>query len=172
MKKAFMMLMASLLCSSAFAVKNKVTIKSGNISVLKETANMLLEMDYSTTTWEIDDDYKAWSGNDYEERVRVSHTAFKNRFNNVSKGLKIADNNAKYKMVFKVDNLEQHQGMSMWGRFTMAITGTIEIIEINTNKSVLVIDVMQAKGNPDYAMKDRIKEAFGELAERLYKLKK
>lgn len=168
MKKILLFLIVSFLSVDVFAVKNKVLVKSGDLSVLKETVNAVLEMDYSSTTWEEDDDYKEWSGKDYDERVRLSENSFTRKFNASSKGLKINSENAKYKIVFKVTNLEQHQGRSTWGRMNMSITGTIEVIEISTGKSMLVIDLIQARGSADYTMTDRINKAFGDLAERLF----
>lgn len=170
MKKILLFLIVSFLSVNVFAVKNKVVVKSGDLSVLKETANAILEMDYNGTTWEDDDDYKQWCGKDYDERVRMSESAFSKRFNATSKGLKINGENAKYKIVFKVANLEQHQGMHMWGRLHMAITGTIDVVDITTGKSVLSLDVVRVKGKADFTM-DRIKKAFGKLAERLFELK-
>lgn len=174
MKKILLFLIVSFLSVNVFAVKNKVVVKSGDLSVLKETANAILEMDYNGATWEEDDDYKQWSGDDYDERVRVSKNSFTKMFNATSKGLKISDGNAKYKIVFKVTNLEQHNGRSItatWGRMTMFITGVIEIIDNTTNKPVLTLNVMRTKGRPDFTMTDRINKAFGDLAVRLFKPK-
>lgn len=168
MKKLLLFLLVSFLSVNVFAVKNKVVVKSGDLSVLKETANAILEMDYNGTTWEEDDDYKEWSGKDYDERVRLSESSFTRKFNATSNGLKINSENAKYKIVFKVTNLEQHNGRSTWGRMNMAITGTIDVIDIVTGKSVLTLDLIQARGSADYTMTDRINKAFGDLAERLF----
>lgn len=169
MKKLLLFLLVSFLSANVFAVKNKVVVKSGDLSVLKETANTILEMDYNGTTWEDDDDYKEWSGDDYDERVRLSESSFTRKFNATSNGLKINGENAKYKIVFKVTNLEQHT--SWFYKQKMSITGTIEVIDIATGKSVLLIDVIQAKGSADYTMTDRIKKAFADLTERLFMLK-
>ena len=171
MKKLLLFLLVSFLSVNVFAVKNKVVVKSGDLSVLKETANAILEMDYNGTTWEDDDDYKQWSGKDYDERVRLSENSFTRRFNATSKGLKINNENAKYKIVLKVTNLEQHQSRDAIGRLTMFITGTIEVIDITTGNSCLVLELLQARGSGDYTMSDRINKAFGKLAERLFELK-
>ena len=155
---------------NVFAGKgNTVKLLSGSIDVLKENATAVLEMDYSETTWEKDEVYELWCGNDFEERVNLSTKAFEKRFNITSKGLKIkTEENAKYKIVFKVIDLEQHQSMSMWGRLTMEVTGKIDIINIATGENVLSLQLTTIQGEADFAMGDRIIKAFSNVAERLF----
>lgn len=160
---------------SAYVFAGGIKVTSGNKSVLKESAVATLEFDYSETRWEKKDSYKERSGEEYENRVRVSIDAFKNTFNTVSKenGLIISDSlDAKYKMVFKVKNLEQHQGGGMWGRLYMAVTGTIDIIDLSSNNSVCTINIDKVDGNGDYTMPGKIEKAFSAVATKLVALKK
>ena len=164
-------MMLTFLFANVFAGKgNTVKLLSGSIDVLKESATAVLEMDYSETTWEEDEDYELWCGSDFEERVKVSTKAFEKKFNVTSKGLKIKneDSGAKYKIVFKVIDLEQHQSMSMWGRLTMEVTGKIDVINIATGENVLSLQLTTIQGEADFAMNDRIIKAFSNVAERLF----
>ena len=163
--------MLTFLFVNVFAGKgNIVKLLSGNIDVLHENATALLEFDYNGTTWEEDDDYKQWCGDDYDERVRLSISAFEKSFNATSDGLEIVkEQNAKYKIVFKVIDLEQHQSFwGMWGQLTMEVNGKIDIINNETNEKVLSLLLITIQGKFDYTMTDRIKKAFSNVAERLF----
>ncbi len=170
MKKTILTLMITFLMVNVFAGKgNTVKLLSGNTDVLKENATAVLVMDYSETTWEEDQDYELWCGSDFEERVKLSTKAFEKRFNITSQGLKIKEgDDAKYKIVFKIIDLEQHQSMSMWGRLTMEVTGRIDIIDIATGNVVLSLQLTTIQGEADYATNDRIIKAFSNVAERLF----
>ena len=150
--------------------KNKMIVQSGSLEFLHLHANAILEMDYSSTLWEGDEFYKTWSGNDYEKRVEISRKSFTQEFNEVSDGLKINSIDAKYKIIFRVDELEQHKGSGSWGQFYMAISGVIDIIDIESGTSVLKINLNRVSGPPNYAMSERIEEAFASVAKRLYKM--
>lgn len=163
------------ICANAFAGDgNKIKVISGDKNLLNDVATALFVIDYDGTRWEEDDDYKDWCGKDYDERVKISVEAFKSSFNSVSNGLKITENDdAKYKIVFKISNLEQHQGFkAAWGQQYMAISGTISIIEISSNKTVCCFEVLKLKGTVDYAVSDRIKKAFSNVPTVLFDSKK
>ncbi|MCQ2974312.1 MAG: hypothetical protein MJ211_05820 [Bacteroidales bacterium] len=164
MKQIFAIIMLTFLANFTFAGNGKITVTQGNKNVFNENALVIVEFDYSSTTWEDDDNYKTWSGNDFDERVNLSINAFTNSFKATSKKLKVSENqDAKYKIVVIVENLEQHQSMSTWGRLTMKITGKIQVVEIDTNNLVCELSVKDVKGSPDYTMTDRINKAFCEL---------
>ena len=79
---------------------------------------------------------------------------------------------AKYKMIFRIKNLERKQGMSMWGRFFIRVYGEIEIVNIASNESVCSILVNGHAGGDDFVPEDRLSKCFKSLAEKLIKLKK
>ncbi len=170
MKKVILSIMLTFLMVNVFAGDhNTVKLLSGSTDVFKEQSTAILEFDYSETTWEEDEIYELYCGNDYEERVNISVKAFEKKFNITSKGLKIKneDSGAKYKIVFKVIDLEQHQSMSMWGRLTMEVTGQIDVIEISSGKNVCSLKLTKIQGEADYATNDRITKAFCNVAERI-----
>jgi len=148
---------------------NTVRLLSGNTDVFKESATAILEFDYSETTWEEDEIYELYCGDEYEERVNVSVKAFEKKFNITSKGLKIKkeDANAKYKIIVKIIDLEQHQSMSMWGRLTMEVTAQIDVIDIATGNNVCSLKLTKIQGEADYATNDRISKAFCNVADRI-----
>lgn len=170
MKKVILSIMLTFLMVNVFAGDhNTVKLLAGSTDVFKEQATAILEFDYSETTWEEDEIYELYCGNEYEERVNISVKAFEKKFNVSSKGLKIKkdDSNAKYKIVFKVIDLEQHQSMSMWGRLTMEVTGQINVIEIASGKSVCSLQLTTVQGEADFATNDRITKLFCNVADRI-----
>lgn len=171
MKKLLSIFVMTLLFTNAFAGGVKVTL--GNKDVLKETTSAILELDYSNARWEKGISYKDKFGEKYDENVRLSVEYFRNAFNTASKGLKLTDDaGSKYKMVFVVENVEQHQGGGMWGRMYWAITGQINIIDLSTQNVVLSVKVDRVDGNGDYTVPGRIDKSFSEVAVKLVNLKK
>ena len=171
MKRTLWVIMLLFLCANVFAGNgNTVKLLAGSVDVLKEDATALLEFDYTNTTWEENDDYKTWCGTDYDERVLLSKSAFELTFNATSNGLKITKGqDAKYKIVFRVIDLEQHQPFrGGWGQMQMEVTSKIDVINIATGENVLRLQLTTIQGKPDYSIADRIKKAFSNVAERLF----
>ncbi|MCR5456063.1 MAG: hypothetical protein K6F33_13850 [Bacteroidales bacterium] len=170
MKKIILSLLLTFCFVNVFAGDhNAVRLISGSTDVFNESATAILEFDYSETTWEEDEIYELYCGDDFQERVNVSEKAFEKKFNITSKGMKIKneDSGAKYKIVFKIVDLEQHQSMSMWGRMTMEVTGQIDVIEISSGKSVCCLQLTKVQGEADYATNDRITKLFCNVADRI-----
>lgn len=171
MKKILLIFTITLLFTSAFAGGTKII--SGNKDVLKETVSAVLEFDYANAKWEKKESYKDKFGEKYDENIKLSVDAFKNAFNNISKGLKLTDDaDSKYKMVFIVENIEQHQGGGMWGRMYWAITGQINVVDLSTQNVVLNVKVDRIDGNGDYTVPGRIDKSFSEVAIKLVNIKK
>lgn len=163
--------MIAISANAALALK----VKSGNwLSILNENAISFVEFDYSNAKWEEGQSYEKFCGDTYLPRVQASVSDFIVSFNELSTGLKMSDKSedAKYKMVFHIDNLERKQGMSMWGRFFIRIYGQIEIIDNSTNECVCTIAVNGHSGGDDFVPEDRLSKCFRALADKLIKLKK
>ena len=171
MKKIVFIIVMTLFCQTMFA---QVRITSGSSGFLKEQVTAEMLFDYSETTWEEDQTYKRWCGEDYDERIELSKEAFIIAFNKKSDGLKIKlnDNNngAKYKITFKVDNIEQHAG-GHWGQLYISCYGVISVQDINTEDIVCTISVNQINGEPDYVTNDRIAKCFREVGKKVASLK-
>lgn len=164
MKKIVLSIVLALFTINVFAGK-PIKVVAGDMKVLKESAEAILEFDYSETRWEKRENYKEKSGEEYENRVNFAFNAFKESFNNSSKGLKITDDSeTKYKIVFKVENLEQHQGGGMWGRLYMTVFGKIDIINLSNQSVVCSFSISKLDGGADYTMPGKIEKAFSKVA--------
>lgn len=166
-------LLVFILTAFSFTSIAQVKVKSGSTAILKEQSIAKLVLDYSETTWEEDQTYKRWCGEDYEERVELSKETFIIAFNKYSKGLKInlEDNeNAKYCITFKVENMEQKVG-GFWGQFYIRCYGNITIQDITTGDTLCTISVYKVGGDTDYVPNDRIATCFREVGKSVAMLK-
>lgn len=174
MKKLYLLLsllFVSLSVNAAPALK----VKTGNwLSLLSDNASVCVVFDYTQATWEEGESYEKFCGETYKARTEASVSDFITSFNDISNGLKMTNSSedAKYKMIFHINNLERKQGMSMWGRFYIRIYGEIEIIDIASNEVVCSIIVNGHAGGDDFVPEDRLSKCFKALAEKLIKLKK
>lgn len=171
MKNFYLTLTLCLFAVSTFAKDLKIL--SGDLCpILEAPAEALVEFDYSKTTWEEEESYKSFCGEDYEHRVQDSYDTFIFKANSYENPLKFAQESsaAKYKIIIKLDDIERHQGMSMWGRMYIEIRGEIEIFDIEKNESICKIKIKDLSGGEDFAPDDRLKKCFTELAEEFIEL--
>ncbi len=155
-------------CAVSFAGSIK---SSGNTSVLKENAVAQIAFDFSGSRWEEDEDFKAYCGNAYDERVRIAHDSFVNTFNRMSKGLKISENaeGTKYKVVVKVLNFVQKMAMVGWGRFSIRIYANIEIQDTSNGNTICSFYAKGVSGGADYSQDERFNKSWGEMAKEILK---
>lgn len=149
----------------------QVKINSGNNDFLKEEATAVVVFDYSDASWEEGETYEHWCGEDYAERVDLSYGSFRLGFNKESSKLKIKqdDPSAKYRIIVKITNMEQH--MSGWGRFYAACSGTITVEEIATEESICNALFKEVDGDADYVPNDRLAKCFNALGKATAKMK-
>ena len=172
MKRLLLLLgMICLLSSHCFASKIKVI--SGSTEFLKKNGYSTIVFDFSKTTWEKDQDFETWCGNDYEKRIEAMKWAFLGAFNTKTKGLKIdnASTNPIYKIVIEVRDLERHQAFTgAWGQGKFSTTCLIRVIDIQTNENVCEIYVDGYGAGKDYDYADGLGKCFKGLAEEVVKL--
>ncbi len=171
MKKIMLVTLAVLLCISAMA---KVKVKSGSAACMKEDATAVVVFDYSEATFDEDDNYIAWCGEDFAVRDSLSTAEFIDYFNRNSKGLKIDNTatDAKYRIIVKVGNCDQHMDMGCgWGQMRFEVSGMISIVEIATNETVCEVEIDEEEGLCDYSANDRISKCFGFIGKELAKKK-
>lgn len=153
------------------ASSRDLRLTSGSTAFCKENATAILELDWSHATWEDYKPIKMYCGDDYEERLEISHIAFIHGFNSNSNGLRfINGENAKYKLIIRIDNFEQNQG-SGWGRFYIRLYGTIEVIDLLSKQCVATFRINGFSGGPDYVQTDRFGKSFNALGKMLTKMK-
>lgn len=168
MKKIIIIFIAVLTYN--FATAGPLKIIFGNWEeIVKENVFAFVEFDYSQTMWEEDEPYDKFCGDSYTERVNFSIADFRATFNENSKSLRMTNRpeEAKYKLVFHIKNLERKQGMMMWGRCYIRVYGQIDIIDISTNETICSISVNGLAGDEDYVPNDRLSKCFKKLGEEL-----
>ena len=156
MKKVLVTLMVSIL-TSAYCMAGGVKVKEGKVSFTKESVTAVVEFDFSKTTWEEKENFKTWCGDQYEKRINVIQQSFVNSFNENSKGLKVAEssNDAKYKMIIEVKDLERHQAFTgTWGQGKFSTTAYIKVVEISSNQTACGIEVDGYGSGKDYDYAD------------------
>ena len=156
---------------SLFAAK-PLKVNKGNLDVLRQDATATWTIDLSEATFEKKQAFEAWCENDYETRVQGMNDAFFESFNKYSKGLKLVnDEDAPYKLVFKVSDFERKQGPGMWGSMFMRVFGTLEIIDCATGETVCELEVNGVKGDTDFVENDRFPKVMDWLCRDIFKMK-
>lgn len=167
MKKIILIVLFAVLSMNAMA---KIKVTSGSADCMRENAIAVVVFDYSEATYDMDQSYEKWCGEDFVERAEKSASEFIKAFNKESKGLKISQqsNEAKYRITFKVGNCDQYTGMNCnWGQMRFKCSGIISVTEISTGKEVCVLTVDKEKSDCDYTPLDRIAECFAEVGKFL-----
>ncbi len=170
MKKVFLIVCLSVLC---VALSAKVKITSGSAAFLKEEATAVLVMDYSEATWEDDQSYQSWCGEDYEQRVELSYSSVALGFNKNSDNLKIRQQDsatARYRITIKVETMEQKMGGG-WGRFYTMCTGTLTVVDISTGAVVCTAQIKREDGDTDYVPNDRLAKCFFHVGKAMARMR-
>ena len=160
--------------TSMYCMAGGVKVKMGNASFLKENASAIVEFDFTKTTWEEDEDFKTWCGDQYEKRIAAMKQSFVASFNENSKGLKISDSSdgVKYIISIEVRDLERHQAFTgTWGQGKFSTTAYIKVFDIASNQIVCEIDVDGFGSGKDYDYADGLSKCYKGLAKQLFKLK-
>lgn len=186
MKKTLILLFALFCLSSVNLFAGKpLSVKSGEISVLKKTSIALLEIDYSSTkvgTLTLDE-YLKKRGDDFvrdwpQDKAKAA-LYFKERFNSKNKGMQVTteSTDVTYKIVIHVNSLDMGNGAGTFLPFSSAkaggviMTGTIGIIDMKTNEVVCLLSVNEVKGLGHPSETIRLGLMYFELATTICKLK-
>jgi hypothetical protein len=187
MKKT-LILVFSLLCLtgsvSLFAGK-PVTVKSGDVSVLKKSSTALLEIDFSATKVG-SETLAGYLKNSKDETIKdltdaknLTENYFETRFNWLNKKKMQITNSesADYKIVVHVKSLDMGNDAGAFIPFApstaggVVIFGTVDIIDMSTKNVVCTLSVDEVKGGASPTIRFRMAIAFQELAECICKLK-
>lgn len=171
MKKFLITMLAVALCATAMA---KVKVTGGDAGCMRERVTAVVVFDYSAATFDKEQSYEAWCGEDYGERVEKSAEAFVEGFNKKSKGLKIEgeESEAKYRITVKVGDMDQSMSFSCnWGQMSFKCSAEITITEIATGEVVCIVTVDEERGGCDYSPLDRITDCFNGIGKELAKKK-
>lgn len=147
------------------AGSGKITVTDGNKEVLKEKVFAVLEIDNGNAMWE-GESYKHFCGTDYQERVDGSYAAFIKSFNATSNGLQITTNEqAKYKIVIVVHKYLRK--IRTFYRGEVMVWCTFNVIDLETGKECLRIEVERSGGDSDYTVHEGIYNCFSAIAKRI-----
>ena len=161
--------------------KEPVSVKSGDISVFKEKATALFEIDYSAATADglPVDEYMKNKKEDWRKNQKVNEKGanFFNQNIKKIKGLRVTKNpNAPYKIVIHVISLDMGNAA---GAFTgvafqksggVVISGTVDVINMKTNEVVCTLNVDEVRGVKNVSENNRLFLAYSEIGKEIRKL--
>jgi len=168
-----------------FAAK-PVTVKSGDVSVIKKISLAHLEINFSDAKVgdETMEEYKKRRGSDFiiewPEVVKSTHLLFIKFFNNKNKkGLQLTNEaiDVSYKFFINVSYLNMGDSFSNLIPYSSRkaggtlMNGTIDVIDIKTNEVVLALNVSGIKGKGYLNLNTRIRSVFEYLADNICGLK-
>lgn len=144
---------------------------SGTSSYFGQDITANYDIDFQGATWEEEEDYKTWCGSSYSERLVTCDSAFYATFNEHTRHIKLTDKEeAPYKLVIHVTNLERKQAGLLFGLFLVRIYGTFELIDLSTNEAVYSAKFAKVPGDPNFVELYRISNAFEALAKNIIDL--
>ena len=183
------LLLFGLLCLlfdvTMFAEKGRslVTVISGDVSVIKNPSLALLEIDFSEAYVgdETMEEYKKRRGDnfirDWPEAVSSTYISFTKFFNKKNKkGIQLTTEakNVTYRMVIKVTYLNMGDTFSTLIPYSsrkaggMQMSGTIDMIDMKTNKIVCSLNFEGVKGIGLPHVYQRLQSTFNYLADNIY----
>jgi hypothetical protein len=176
---------------NVFAAK-PVSVKSGDISVLKKPSKALLEIDDSAA--KVGDqtlaEYLESRGGDFvrdwpkdKGAASINFAALFNKKN--KKGMQLPslgdletiDSDATYKMVIRISSLDMGNGASAFTPMGSRkaggciMSGTADIVDLKTNEVVCTLNIDKIKGLGTFSEAARLTLMFRELATSICKLK-
>ena len=176
MKKFISLVLMCMLCAVTFAgnpIKN-LTGKDQLKAMLKNGGTATVEIDWSAAKFDKTKDLKTTLAGDYDFIVADCVEEFVNGFNEKSKKIKMAANdaNAQYKYVIKVANLDSYYCVMGWfPSWEGKVWGSCQIIDTKNNKALVSFDIVEAEDGKDQNKRECYGETFGELGETIAKLK-
>lgn len=167
MKKLLLLFSALLVCTVISAKGLKVS--NGSTSFLKEDATFSVVFDFTKTSWEKDESFKEWCGNDFDERVKIMTYAFQKVVATWSK-LKGSDN-PRYIITIVPTNFKRKQNGFAWGSYHIRMDGTITVTDTQTQKVVCTVNVDNVGGSNSFDENSRLENCIKDMAEDFVKLK-
>lgn len=164
MKKLLFTLCLLVACTVTFA---KSLSSSGNINVLKENANAVLEIDYSKAVYR---EYHVWQSEKVAEFAKSGENdkpSFIKYFNQSSPGMKISEqaDGAKYKFLIELTKIRKDLGMWAPGSSRIQLHGTVKVIDLTTGATVCTFTLKKFQGRDRYGDDDCYANTFSHLGE-------
>lgn len=111
---------------------------------------------------------------DMEAKKKISYEGFVEEFEDHNKKMKITKDaaSAKYKMTIKVTKVDEFINvMGFVSGPCIRVWGTLTITDINGGAPLLVVDIDEIDGGSAFNTDRAFNDTFGELGERIAKLK-
>lgn len=154
---------------SLFAAK-PLKVVNGSLDVLKENVNATFTLDVSQASFENKQDFKSWSGADYDLYVQRMNDSFFQFFNKYSNGMKLVEEEAPYNVVLDIRLFEEKMGAN-FGQFSIRIDGTVSVVDKASGEVVCQIAIAGLKGAADFVSADRFPKTMDTLCKSIFKLK-
>ena len=165
---------------SLFAAK-PLKVTKGSLDIFKQDATASYVIDLSEAQFvnngifakEKLGDFKAWCGEEYEERVKLMNESFYDSFNIYCPAMELVkEADAPYKVILKIDTFERAQGGGPLGSCYIGLYGTLQVIETSSGEAKLEVKLTNAKGDEDFDETPRFPKAMAWFCRDLFNLKK
>lgn len=175
MKKLLVIFAAVCMSLSAFA-GNPVKATTGGAAVkalMKDSAGIVLECDWSQTQFDNRVPLKEQMGEDYEFIVKDCEAKFAEGFNAKSKGLKMtADTTAaKYRLVLTVKNVDCRIQVGFVARWESKMWGSFKIVGTEDGATIAEGVIEEAEDGTDFVKKECFGKTFLLVGEYFTKIK-
>lgn len=167
MKKLLLLFSALFMCTLISAKGLKVS--NGSTSFLKENTTFSVVFDFTKTTWEKNENFKTWCGNDFDERVKIMTDAFK-KVVETGSSLKSSDT-PRYIISIIPTNFKRKQNGFAWGSYHIRMDGTITVTDTQTQKVMCIVNVDNVGGSNSFDENSRLENCIKDMAEDFVKLK-
>lgn len=171
MKKILLLIVMLVICITSAFAKRDVRLKSGDLKVLTENANVICELDLKDAAWEEDESLKKHLGDRYDGIVETIAEAWPTFFTKYSEHLKISTDAPKYKVLMKLTNFEKSIMKGKWSKpVGVEFYGEIYFIDIASGETVLTITIDGEDGEYDWDEKSRYAKTVEEICESMFEL--
>lgn len=168
--KRILTALALLLASVSLFAAKPLKVVSGSPDVLKQDVTATFTLDVSQASFENKQDFKSWSGADYDTYVQLMNDSFFQFFNKYSTGMKLVKEDAPYNVVLDIRLFEEKMGIN-FGQFSIKIDGTVSVVDKASGEVVCQMAISGLKGAADFISADRFPKTMDTLCKEISKLK-
>ena len=173
MKHLFLMAFVTLFATVAFAA-NPLKVVSGDKKFFKNAeGNILLEVKYDGASFDgkmpLTEKYA-----DIDAKTTISYNGFVEEFSDRNDDLIFVKDEAeaKYKMTIQVTKVDEFINvMGFVAGPCIRVWGTLTVTDIKTGESLVVVDIDEIDGGSAPTTDRAFNDTFGELGEKIAKLK-
>ena len=173
MKRSLMTVLMAVAAVMVFA-GNPLKVKDGNKKFFKTAeGGALLEVTFDGASFD-DKMPLTEKYSDMNNKTKISYNGFVEEFNDECKKVKIVSKkeDANYKISIKVTKVDEFFNPMGWVAGTcIRVWGTVTVTDISDGSTLLVVDIDEIDGGSALNTDRAFNDTFGELGERLAKLK-